>query len=218
MSYAILRIRKLKTLGSVAGCGAHVHRKRPTANADPAAAVHILHGSTNLLDDVKAKLPAKLRANAVLAVEMILTASPEWFRAGGSVEDWTDMCLAWLEARYGNNCVNVTRHDDETSPHLHCVLLPKMPNGRLSCDHFFGTPAKLSKLQDDYADSMEPLGLERGIPRTQTKRKHQHIRRFYEMCNQVESRLDVGHVVAKLHQAINTTPKRPSNHGTQQVP
>lgn len=218
MAYAILRIKKLKTIGSLAAAGSHIHRKRPTPNADPRRGIEVLHGSDDLRRDVESRLPEKRRSNAVLAVEMLLTASPEWFHDGGSVESWSDHCIAWLDARYGRNCVNVCRHDDETTNHIHATIVPITPDGRLSCDEFFGTPQKLSKLQDDYANGMSSLGLERGIPRTQTKRKHQSIRRFYEMCNQVESRLDVGHVVAKLHQAINTTPKRPSNHGTQQVP
>ena len=211
MAYAILRIKKLKTIGSVAAAGSHIHRKRPTPNADPSRGIEVLHGSDDLRKDVESRLPAKRRSNAVLAIEMLLTASPEWFRDGGSVESWSDHCIAWLDARYGRNCVNVCRHDDETgSPHIHATIVPITPDGRLSCDEFFGTPQKLSKLQDDYADCMKPFGLDRGIAKTHTKRKHQHVRRFYEMCNQVESRLDVGQVVAKLHQAINTKPKRPS--------
>lgn len=206
MAYAILRIKKLKTVGSLAAAGAHIHRKRPTPNADPSKGIEVLHGSDDLRKDVESRLPTKRRSNAVLAVEMLLTASPEWFRNGGSVESWTDHCIAWLDARYGKNCVNVCRHDDESSNHIHAVITPITPDGRLSCDEFFGTPQKLSKLQDDYADCMKPFGLDRGIPRTQTKRKHQHVRRFYEMCNQVESRLDVGLVVAKMHQAT-TRPK-----------
>lgn len=203
MAYAILRIKKIKSIGSLASAGAHIHRKRPTPNADPRKGIEVLHGSNDLRKDVEARLPKKRRSNAVLAVEMLLTASPDWFRNGGSVESWSDHCLAWLEARYGRNCVNVCRHDDETTEHIHATITPITKDGRLSCDEFFGTPQKLSKLQDDYAECMKSLGLERGIKRSQTKRKHQSIRRFYEMCNRVESTLDVGLVVEKLHQATN---------------
>lgn len=201
MAYAILRIKKLKTIGSLAAAGSHIHRKRPTPNADPDRGIEVLYGSNDLRKDVESRLPKKRRSNAVLAVEMLLTASPEWFRDGGSVESWSDHCIAWLDARYGRNCVNVCRHDDETTNHIHATIVPITPDGRLSCDEFFGTPKKLSQLQDDYANGMEPLGLERGIPRTQTKRKHQSIRRFYEMCNQVERNLDVGKVMESLHKS-----------------
>lgn len=209
MSYAILRIRKLKSLGSIAAAGAHIHRTRPTPNADPARPVEVLHGSKDMQANVKARLPEKIRSNAVLAVEMILTASPQWFSNGGSVESWTDHCMAWLEATYGANCVSVVRHGDELTEHLHCVIVPIAPNGRLSCDHFFGTPEKLRKLQDDYAASMKPLGLSRGIPRTQTKRKHQHVRRFYEQCNAADAQ---GLVVSKvLEEAYKRQPPKPEH-------
>lgn len=206
MKYAICRIEKFKSMEKVTSAGDHINRLRETPNADPARPITVLHGSSDLASDVRARLPKKTRSNAVYAVGMLLSASSEWFREGGRVEDWCDSCLAWLECRYGKNCVNVTLHEDELVPHLHAYIVPITAKGRLSCDEFFGTPQKLSKLQDDYADSMQHLGLQRGIPRTQTKRRHQHVRRFYEMCNQVESRLDVGQIVAKLHQA--TTPTR----------
>ena len=212
MAYAILRIKKIKTVGGLAASGAHIHRKRPTPNADPSRGIEVLHGSDDLRKDVESRLPTKRRSNAVLAVEMLLTASPEWFRDGGSVERWTDHCIAWLDARYGKNCVNVCRHDDESSNHIHAVITPITPDGRLSCDEFFGTPQKLSELQDDYADCMKPFGLDRGIPRTQTKRKHQSIRRFYEMCNQVEQKMDVGKLMKSLHQA--TSKNENSNSGS----
>lgn len=201
MAYAILRVEKLKTLEAITGAGNHNHRKNPTPNADPAKGFEIIHGTDDLSSDVGALLPKKIRANGVRAVQLMLSASPEWFRNGGSVEDWTDMCVAWLDARYGRNCVNITRHDDESTPHIHAVVVPIKPDGRLSCDHFFGTPEKLSKLQDDFADSMAKFGLMRGVKRSLTKRSHQSIRRFYALCNEAESRLDVGQLVATLHQA-----------------
>lgn len=208
MKYAICRIEKFKSMEKIASAGDHINRLRETPNADPTRPVTILHGSNDLAGDVRARLPEKTRSNAVYAVGMLLSASSDWFREGGNVEDWCDSCLAWLEYRYGNNCVNVTFHGDELVPHIHAYLVPITAKGRLSCDEFFGTPQKLSKLQDDYADNMKQLGLQRGIPRTQTKRKHQHVRRFYEMCNQIEGSLDQAKVSKLLHQFVNNPRER----------
>lgn len=207
MAYAILRIKKLKTIGSVTAAGSHIHRKRHTPNADPSKGIEALHGSDDLRKDVEARLPTKRRINAVLAVEMLLTASPEWFRDGGSVESWSDHCLAWLELRYGRNCVNVCRHDDETTNHIHATIVPITSKGRLSCDEFFGTPQKLSQLQDDYADSMRPLGLMRGLKKTGTKRSHQSIKTFYAMCNLIDKNLDQ----ANIAKTLSTGPQRGRN-------
>lgn len=207
MSYAILRIKKIKSLGSIASAGRHIHRHKHTPNADPGRQIHVLHGTRNLVADVKKRLPEKRRSNAVLAVEMLLTASPEWFKDGGSVEAWTDSCIAWLEATYGHNCVSITRHDDETTEHLHCIIVPRLPNGRLSCDHYFGSPDKLRALQDDYAASMKHLGLRRGIPRTKTGRSHQSIKRFYELCNKTERACDITKVMEHINHAAHSLDK-----------
>ena len=213
--YAILRIEKLRTLGSLAAAGDHNHRLKLTPNADPQRGFVVLEGTSDVRQDVEARLPGKLRKNAVLAVQMLLSASPTWFGDHPTrerVEAWSDQCLAWLEARYGKNCVNVVRHDDESgAPHIHAVIVPMKGDGRLSCDHFFGTPEKLSKLQDDYAGAMSSLGLERGIKKHLTKREHQSVRRFYEMCNQVDERIDPAKAAAVLHQLI--APSSPTSPG-----
>lgn len=199
-SYAILRIEKLKTFGSIAAAGEHNHRLKATPNADPLLRFTVLEGSSNVKSDVEALLPKKLRINAVRAVQMLLSGSPEWFETPKHVEAWVDSCLGWLEARYGKNCVNVVLHEDEAgAPHIHAVIVPLKPNGRLSCDHFFGSPEKLSKLQDDYAKAMDSLGLQRGIKKHLTKRKHQSVRRFYAMCNKIDERIDPAQAAAALH-------------------
>lgn len=198
-TYAILRIEKLRTLGSVTAAGEHNHRLKPTANADPLLGFTVLEGSSDVKSDVQALLPKKLRSNAVLAVQMLLSASPGWFETREHVEAWATSCLAWLEARYGNKCVNVVLHEDEAgAPHIHAVIVPLKQDGRLSCDHFFGSPEKLSKLQDDYAKAMSSLGLQRGIKKHLTKRRHQSVRRFYAMCNDVDERIDPAAAAAAL--------------------
>lgn len=211
--YAILRIEKLRTTGSLSATGRHNHRLRPTPNADPQRGIVVLEGTSDVRKDVQARLPGKLRSNAVLAVQMLLSASPSWFGKNPTrerVEEWTDHCLAWLESRYGKNCVNVVRHDDESGPHIHAVIVPVKANGRLSCDHFFGTPQKLSELQDDFAEGMSSLGLQRGIRKHLTKRGHQDTKRFYAMCNEVDERIDPARAAAVLHHLTQLTQAQPA--------
>lgn len=218
-SYAILRIEKLKTLGSIVAAGEHNHRLKATPNADPLRGITVLEGSSDVKSDVEALLPKKLRINAVRAVQMLLSASPEWFQSPEHVDAWADSCLGWLEASYGKNCVNVVLHEDEAgAPHIHAVIVPLKPDGRLSCDHFFGSPDKLSKLQDDYAKAMDSLGLQRGIKKHLTKREHQSVRRFYAMCNDVDERIDPAAAAAALRELAmqqeqpTAAPARPQNN------
>lgn len=188
MAYAILRIKKLKTDQQIRACGAHMFRTEPVPNADPSRQNITFCGSGNLATDVAKRSPKKRRKNAVRAVEMLLTASPQHFKTKQATEAWIDSSIAWLEVRYGSNVVACVAHLDESTPHLSVVIVPRVGD-RLSCDHFFGTPQKLSELQDDYAEHVKDLGLLRGIKKS--GRHHESIRRFYGMCNEAEEYLDV---------------------------
>lgn len=188
MAYAILRIKKLRTLREIKACGVHMFRTEPVPNADPSRQNITFCGSGDVLKDVSRRTPQKVRKNAVRAVEMLLTASPDYFKDQEITEAWIDSSVAWLEMRYGANVVACVAHLDESTPHLSVVMVPRVGD-RLSCDHYFGNPDKLSKLQDDYASHVQDLGLMRGIRKS--KRHHESIRRFYGMCNQAEQYLDV---------------------------
>lgn len=145
MPYAILRIAKLGSPGSVGGAGEHIHRQRHTPNADPELAKFnkCLVGSEDLMNDINTRLESvgiTPRKNAVLAVEHLITASPEFFdyrkvtRPDGSaglqgnvkrLAEFEQRTLAWLRQRYGSeNVVSVVVHKDEKSPHIHAVIVP----------------------------------------------------------------------------------------------
>lgn len=145
MPYAILRIAKLASAGSVGGAGEHIHRQRHTPNADPELLKFNkrLVGSDDLMDDITARLESAgitPRKNAVLAVEHLITASPEFFNyerviqpdatvgLKGQVKklaEFEQRSLTWLRQRYGTeNVVSVVVHKDEKSPHIHAVIVP----------------------------------------------------------------------------------------------
>lgn len=68
---------------------------------------------------------------------------------------------AFLVKKYGDkNIVDMRWHFDETSPHLHCTIVPITPDGRLSCKEVF-KPSKAAMLQwqrDYYEEVAKPLG------------------------------------------------------------
>ncbi|MGE4370684.1 MAG: plasmid recombination protein, partial [Burkholderiaceae bacterium] len=79
-NYAILRAEKLKTLGSIGASLSHNYRARETLNADPSRShlnSHSMHGPQEVLDALKAALPAKRRKDAVLCIEYLVTCSPD---------------------------------------------------------------------------------------------------------------------------------------------
>lgn len=194
-AYTVLRIAKLKSLGSIAGTDKHNARERDTPNADKnrEADNRVVMGApeTSAHDSIKSILSGqRIRSNAVFAVEMLLSASSEYFRpnapeAAGTydkerLEAWVQASTKWLQERYGDRIQKVTLHCDEATPHLHAVLVPLDDRGKLNCRQLFGgTRQTLRDLQSDYAKAVKSLGIERGIGGSQGK--HQKVAQFYAL-------------------------------------
>ena len=53
----------------------------------------------------------------------------------------------------------------------------------MSADYFIGTPAKLRAYQDRYASAMKNFGLQRGIHKELTHRKHVTGKDYYKSIN-----------------------------------
>jgi hypothetical protein len=199
MAFAIVRTAKLKSAGNIGGLNSHMTRTMDVPNADPDLVRYNSRpiGSTDLNADVQARLReagiTKTRKGAVLAVEHLMTASPEHFGSHVKLNEQGDKWLwlhterwkafekasiEWLQERYGEkNLVNVTVHKDETTPHLHAVIVPIDSKGKLNCRDFLGGREKLRDLQTSFAEKVKPQGLERGIEGS--KAQHQEVKHFY---------------------------------------
>jgi Plasmid recombination enzyme len=200
MAFAILRTRKLTSWAMVAAAGRHNSRQSSPINADPDGRIVHLVGAGDIVAEARARMvsagidPARLRKNAVVAVEVLLTASPGYFRPGrtGSAGVWDpDRLNAWLDAvkrflaaEWGDRVVSVTLHLDESTVHMHVCWCgvddtprTRGPPVRLNVGRWLDGAAKLRALQDRYAAAMAELGLERGVRRSRAS--HQDVRRMY---------------------------------------
>ncbi len=194
-AFTVLRIAKLKTWGAIAATDRHNARERETPNADDerTAENRILMGSPDISthDAIKSSLAGqRIRKNAVLGVEMLISASPEYFRPGnpdkaGSydperLEVWTTATTQWLQERYGNRIKRATLHLDEATPHIHVVMVPLDDKGKLNCRALFGGSRQtLSDLQSDYAQAVSHLGIQRGIQNSRAT--HQKVSQYYTL-------------------------------------
>jgi hypothetical protein len=192
MSYAILRLSKLKNLGMATSATHHNYRLQDTPNADPGLAAlnveFLNHEHRNYWHLANERINElhlhRLRSDAVRAVELVLTASPEAFsrEADGRAKDvrgstWVQDNFNFVRQRFGEkNVVSFTLHQDEITPHLHAVVIPITNDGRLSSRDVF-SPTSLRQLQTDYAKAMEPHGLVRGIKYSTAI--HEDVRRHY---------------------------------------
>lgn len=204
MSFAILRTEKLKTKGNVGGLNAHLTRTMDVPNADPDLAKYNSRpiGSADLNQDIQKRLQeagiTTTRKNGVLGVEHLITASPEAFNyhvekndkgekgLKGNVAKWKEFeekSLEWLSERYGRkNIVNFTVHKDESTPHIHAIVVPIDSKGNLNCKSYLGGRDKMREMQTSFAQKVQHIGLERGIEGS--KAIHQDVKRFYEVIKQ----------------------------------
>lgn len=188
MPYAILRTAKLKTIGNIGGSLAHNYRERETKNADPSKInenTHSLPDSESVKKAIVTRLPEKRRSDAVLCIEYMISASPEWTGWNDERQKiFFDQSIQWLENRHAkNNVVATSIHRDETTPHLVAYVVPlDEETGKLNAKRFLGGRITLSKMQTDFANTVEHLGLERGIEGS--KAEHTRIKDYYAKINE----------------------------------
>ncbi len=194
MSYAILRVEKIKGATTATAKTTHNYRLHPVPNADPSRVElneelvnHTRRPLWELAEGRVAELGLKrLRTDAVKAVEILLTASPEAFPrdAQGMAVDmrgstWLSENKRFLLEKFGAaNVVALTLHQDEQTPHLHAVIVPATADGRLSARDLFN-PKSLRTLQTEYTQAMQGAGfaVQRGIEGSTAK--HESVRTYY---------------------------------------
>ena len=200
MAYAIMRHKKHKlTGGGLKSALMHLYREQETPNADPnvsnlwftndgeqttKAALTRLHAELGRVNESRGR---KLRKDAVVAVEYVMTASPEWFSDDPKERENQAGKMAvearkWLSKTYPEGKIIAAQiHMDETTPHLSIFVTPthKLSDDRLSLSarEWLGDREKLQKQQDSFAAHMKPLGLERGVKGSRAN--HEKVNRFY---------------------------------------
>lgn len=184
MVFAIMRAKKLSNMGSVAASLQHCYRDRDTPNASAERTPENEHQAAKSTDEAMGRLrellPDKRRKDAVLAVEYVMTASPEWWDKASSAQqaDFFEQSKKWLADKYGAaNIITASVHRDETSPHLSAFVVPITKDGRLSAKEFIGNRTKMTNDQTTFAKAVQHLGLERGIERS--KATHISIKQHY---------------------------------------
>lgn len=212
MAYAILRTSKLKSFGEIGGSLSHNYRNRHTPNADATRThlnAHSLHTASSVMDGIKQHLPDKVRSNAVLCVEYLITASPQWdgWKDKAQEAEFFKRSVEWLQARHGKEHVIATSvHRDESTPHLIAYVVPVDSLGKLNARSFLGGRAALSKMQTDFHIKVKDLGLERGLEGS--KAEHKTVKDFYADIQQPTPKIEKINVkIQKL--SIDEQPKSP---------
>ena len=165
---------KIKSRASLVRAAQHNTRERPPLNADPerSSRNETLGGSVaEVMGRYDMMLPGNVRKNAVHAVELVMTASPEF---AGDWDRYLKACDGWAARLFGQeNVLHVAHHLDESTPHTQVLVMP-MKDGKLNAKHFIGgSRDRLIELQNDFYKQVGmSAGLERGQSRAETKAQH----------------------------------------------
>lgn len=144
----------------------------------------------------------KPRSNAVVMLDGLYTASPEWFEGkdlnSPEVRKFFSDCLKFHQAHYGT-VINAVVHADEgivngrqtPNYHLHIASIPLVQdeNGaRLNAKEIMGNRQDYQRRQDEFYEQIgKPRGFERGEKSDpKHKKKHLSVQDFKKQQNEAQ--------------------------------
>ena len=119
----------------------------------------------------------RVRKDSVTAVEVLITASPEFFegKKPREVKEFFDHALEFMKSKQdAATYISAVVHVDEKIPHMHLIFVPLTPDNRLSAKTIIGNRKKLTQWQDEFWSYMvkEYPALQRGESALSTGRTH----------------------------------------------
>ena len=172
--YAILRFAKYKG-PEIGHIEAHNERTKEKYASNPDVDTTRSHMNFHLVTPERkyraeaekqiAEAGCRTRSDSVRVVEVLVTASPEFFKGKKKAE-----------------IISAVVHMDEKTPHMHLCFVPLTEDKRLSAKEIVGNKKKLTWWQDEFWKHMvgKYPDLERGESASETGRTHIPPRLFKE--------------------------------------
>jgi len=181
---ATFNVQKIKTVQELNNRYRHNARKCLKSNKDiDVSKIHLnISNEADAYSEIKNRIKEinetrkskgarSLRSDTVVAVEVLLGASGEFWDSASEDErlEWLDTNLTWLNEHYkgAGKVVRWDYHLDETNPHLHAIIIPETtdPKGlpTLSAKKMVGTSRDLEQARTSHAEANKVFGLERGV-------------------------------------------------------
>ena len=132
----------------------------------------------------------KVRKDANVLCELVLTFSPD-MEGYVNLPEWVRANFQWVSKTFGRGkMIRADLNRDEATTHLHCFVIMTDENGRFNSSRFFNKKKQIIEMQDSYAKSMAPFGLERGLSKEQTGALHQTLNEWRQAeCERLEKEL-----------------------------
>ena len=132
-----------------------------------------------------AEAGCRTRSNSVRVVEVLVTASPEFFKGKkkAEIKAYFQEALDFIQQHQNpRTIISAVVHMDEKTPHMHLCFVPLTEDKRLSAKEIVGNKKKLTWWQDEFWKHMvgKYPDLERGESASETGRTHIPPRLFKE--------------------------------------
>ena len=119
----------------------------------------------------------RVRRDSVTAVEVLITASPEFFedKSRKEVREFFAHAVEFMKSKQREDTyISAVVHVDEKTPHMHLCFVPITPDGRLSAKEIIGNKKRLTQWQDEFWSYMVKKypDFERGESASLTGRTH----------------------------------------------
>lgn len=193
--YAILRSAKYKgpEISQIEG---HNERTKEKYNSNPDIDTSRSHLNFHLVKPERkyraeaekqiAEDGCRTRSDSVRVVEVLITATPDFFKGKkrAEVKEFFNEALEFIKLHQSpETIISAVVHMDEKTPHMHLSFVPLTEDKRLCAKEILGNRKKLTWWQDRYWEHMvrKYPNLERGMSASKTGRDHIPPRVFKRM-------------------------------------
>ena len=192
--YAILRFAKYKG-PEIGHIESHNERTKEKYASNPDVDTSRSHLNFHLVSPERkyraeaekqiAEAGCRTRSNSVRVVEVLVTASPEFFKGKkkAEIKAYFQEALDFIQQHQNpRTIISAVVHMDEETPHMHLCFVPLTEDKRLSAKEIVGNKKKLTWWQDEFWKHMvgKYPDLERGESASETGRTHIPPRLFKE--------------------------------------
>ena len=192
--YAILRFAKYKG-PEIGHIEAHNERTKEKYASNPDVDTTRSHMNFHLVTPERkyraeaekqiAEAGCRTRSDSVRVVEVLVTASPEFFKGKkkAEIKAYFQEALDFIQQHQNpRTIISTVVHMDEKTPHMHLCFVPLTEDKRLSAKEIVGNKKKLTWWQNEFWKHMvgKYPDLERGESASETGRTHIPPRLFKE--------------------------------------
>ncbi|WP_195245630.1 MobV family relaxase [Clostridium celatum] len=207
MSYAIMRIQKIKSKQALAEREKHNTRRKTVLSADGSNNITI-EGHKGLVKRLEAlekqvdkNNNRKTRKDAVRVIEVIFTSDKAFFNRVDDNE-YFNACKKWLESTFETESLyQYSVHRDESVSHLHCII-STLHEGKFNYAYYADNRVKLRALQDSFYESVKHFGLERGKRVEETQATYQTTKEWHKNVSKARTYAEALSESKRLEYAI----------------